>query len=444
MAAITKTIAVNLLRINSSNDRHGEVSTEAEAMLLLLKTLPNQMRELAKDIAQTGQLFMFPLVRPESKGHFTVFDGNRRLTCLKLLHNPELAPTEEWKAFFKEAANAETSAQLPREVMCLVSEDQDWIDDYLFRIHTGSQNGVGQIRWGNPAKSNFVLRTGKSSKVNLPGVIEQRLREAQLIDDKVKFKHTNLERILSSEEFRSRVGISVVKGHIAFVRDQEKTMNALTRIVKDLSRGKLNLNHLLRNSEKRRYLDGLDEEGVLPSTKDSLPQKIDFSTGIKTNESTAAAYKRRDDKKSAPHHLIRPEDVLEADPKGTRNRATDIWHELKYELKFGPHNNAISVLFRVLLELSIEHYIATRKVPVAEIGNNLGKRFRKVIDHALANDLIEIKYYEGIGKFESTEPLLSANTFNKYVHHKDFFPSDIHLRAMWDTLCPLIKICLSP
>lgn len=443
MTATTKIIAVDLLRINPSNDRHGEVSSEAEAMLLLLQTLPNQMRELAKDIAKTGQLFMFPLVRPDNNGHFTVFDGNRRLTCLKLLRKPTLAPTEDWKTFFKEATKSGTNSQLPGEVMCLVSEDQDWIDDYLYRIHTGSQSGIGQIRWGNPAKSNFVLRTGKSTKVNLPGAIEQKLKDAGLIDDTVKFKHTNLERILSSEEFRSRVGISVVKGHIAFVRDQLKTMNALSRIVRDLSQGKLNLNHLLKNAEKRKYLDELEEEGILPSAKDALSQKVDFATGAKTNDSTTAPSNRRDEKKSTRYHLIRHGDVLEPDLNGTRNRATDIWDELKYELKFGPHNNAIAVLFRVLLELSTEHYITSQKVSLGEKDSSLGRKFRKVAEHALANDLIDKKYYEGLWKFENTEPLLSANTFNKYVHHKDFFPSDIHLKAMWDTLCPLIKLCLS-
>jgi hypothetical protein len=204
VTAITKTIAVDLLRINPSNDRHGEVSNEGEAISLLLQKLSQQMRGLAKDVAATGQLFMFPLVRPDGAGRFTVFDGNRRLTCLKLLLRPELAPSEEWRNFFKQTADFGASAQLPNNVICLVSEDQDWIDDYLYRIHTGSQNGVGQIRWDNPAKSNFVQRTGKSTRIDLPAMIEQKLKQANLIEEGAKFEHTNLERLLSSEEFRAR------------------------------------------------------------------------------------------------------------------------------------------------------------------------------------------------------------------------------------------------
>jgi hypothetical protein len=94
------------------------------------------------------------------------------------------------------------------------------------------------------------------------------------------------------------------------------------------------------------------------------------------------------------------------------------------------------------LELSLEHYIGVQSVPV-EKNDNLAKRFHKVLNHALDVKLIDRKYFEGLRKFENTEPLLSANTFNKYVHHSHFFPSDIHLKAMWDNLCPFVKICLS-
>jgi len=38
--------------------------------------------------------------------------------------------------------------------------------------------------------------------------------------------------------------------------------------------------------------------------------------------------------------------------------------------------------------------------------------------------------------------MLSANTMNKYLHHKNFFPSDHHLKSMWDALSDYIVICL--
>jgi hypothetical protein len=113
----------------------------------------------------------------------------------------------------------------------------------------------------------------------------------------------------------------------------------------------LNLNHLLRNEEKRKYLDKLERQGVLPTIADTLSEKVDFKTGD-TSNTTPLSNKGRTEQKYVRHHLIRREDVLEISSTGTRHRASDIWNELKFELKFGPHNNAIAVLFRVLLSRS--------------------------------------------------------------------------------------------
>jgi hypothetical protein len=58
------------------------------------------MRALAADLAQSKRLFAVPLVRREHD-HYTVFDGNRRTCCIKLLLNPEIAPSEAWREFFE-------------------------------------------------------------------------------------------------------------------------------------------------------------------------------------------------------------------------------------------------------------------------------------------------------------------------------------------------------
>ena len=55
---------------------------------------------------------------------------------------------------------------------------------------------------------------------------------------------------------------------------------------------------------------------------------------------------------------------------------------------------------------------------------------------------LDKKYLVGLKKFEQTGPLVSANTLHTYVHHKEFFPSDYHLKSMWDTLSSFIVACL--
>jgi hypothetical protein len=89
------------LLANRANDRHGELENETAAIAWLFNTREAHMRNLAKDIVAKGEIFELPLVSPEG-AKFLVFDGNRRVTCLKLLDDPRRAPTTELQYFFKE------------------------------------------------------------------------------------------------------------------------------------------------------------------------------------------------------------------------------------------------------------------------------------------------------------------------------------------------------
>ncbi len=86
------------LEINRANDRHGELENETAAISWLFHAKEAHMRALAKDIVERGEIYELPLVSPTGNS-FTVFDGNRRVTCLKLLADPKRAPTAELQTF---------------------------------------------------------------------------------------------------------------------------------------------------------------------------------------------------------------------------------------------------------------------------------------------------------------------------------------------------------
>lgn len=457
MKRVIKRIPISKLIVNPNNDRHGEVVDEPAAIKQLLTSLPGKMKNLAKDLCETGEVKVLTFVSPQSDGNYLVHDGNRRVTCLKLLNKPEMAPTEEWQEFF---AKAKKNAALkpPTRIDCQIETDQDRIDDYLFRIHTGSRDGVGQITWSNQAKVHFVERTGKSSKLDLPKLIEEKLRTESLISEDLTIKHTNVSRLLSSEEFRSRVGISVKNNKAEFIRDIKKSLESLVRIVSDLASGELNLNHLLTNEKKREYLNRLEAEGVLPTIHDQLIERIDFRTGkpedvpgLTPSPSPSPQPEPEPEPSPAPspppppnvrETLIRHWINYEIPQAVHIKRATDIWEELQHKLKFGQHDNAISVLFRVLLELSVENYVNQKNVADVHPNDKLAKKFRKVVQHQRTMGLIDKNTYEVLVKFEHNEALLSTNTMHKYVHHKGFFPSSNHLASIWDTLSEFIVNCL--
>lgn len=434
-----KTIPLSDLSTNKANDRHGELVDESSAIEWLLSHHADRMRNLTKDIVGEGEIYEPPLVHQDS-GSYVVYDGNRRVTCLKLLHAPQHAPSSDWQKFFQEQRK-KWEGQLPNKIACQVENDRDRIDEILYRRHTGGQSGVGQTQWDAEAKSHFVKRTGKKTSVNLAEEIEAKLKESGHLKQNVKVPRSNLTRLLSSESIRNRVGISVKKQHIEITHEESKVFDTLSRIANDLVTKEIVLDDIWSNQDKKEYLDLLETEGVLPTATDSLTSNKNFKTLMPVTKAGGG----KGGKKTKPKvrkTLIRSEDGNGLAAQGHTNRAMDIWNELQFHLKFGNHDNAIAVLFRVLLEFAVENYIDRNKLTNVHPGDNLAKKFLKVLAHMFAANEIDKKYYEALKKFPNTEQLLSANTMNKYVHHKNFFPSDIHLKSMWDTLSIYVVICL--
>ncbi len=60
----------------------------------------------------------------------------------------------------------------------------------------------------------------------------------------------------------------------------------------------------------------------------------------------------------------------------------------------------------------------------------------------LSKQMIDKKHHDHLQKFENGEELFSANTLNAYVHSNDFFPSENHLKDMWDTLEKFVIVCV--
>ncbi|MDE4135095.1 hypothetical protein PXK00_18480, partial [Phaeobacter sp. QD34_3] len=145
-------------------------------------------------------------------------------------------------------------------------------------------------------------------------------------------------------------------------------------------------------------------------------------------------------KPSARNTLIPQKDYGIVWP-GRLQRHHEIWEELQFGLDLGKHRNAISVLFRVLLEISIENYVAQHGMAVHQ-NDKLSAKVQKVGQHLFDDDKIGKKQLAATKKFGQLDQLVSADTLNRYVHSPDFAPSDKHLMAMWDSMAEFIVRCL--
>ncbi|WP_370191502.1 ParB N-terminal domain-containing protein [Qipengyuania sp.] len=168
-------IPLDHLLVNPANDRHGELENETAAIAELFRLREAHMRRLAEDIREQGKVYDPPLVY-QHENRFVVFDGNRRVTCLKLIAHPERAPSQDLQVFFRELRD-NWDGDFPADITCQVEPDRDEIDSIIFRRHTGSQGGVGQSNWDDRAKHNFVERTGRGGRVDVAVRIEDFLKQ---------------------------------------------------------------------------------------------------------------------------------------------------------------------------------------------------------------------------------------------------------------------------
>jgi hypothetical protein len=428
-------LSLESLSVNRANDRHGELENETAAIAWLFYNHEPHMRNLAKDLVEAGQLYEAPLVFPDENA-FIVFDGNRRITCLKLLTDPRRAPTVELREFF-EQLKTKAATPIPDHIECQVETDRDQIDEILFRRHTGSQAGVGQITWDDRMKSNFVNRTGKASGVNLAEDIERRLEGSSLPRISKKIPWSTMNRLLSAEAFRNRVGLSVSKGRVELTHEESVVLRALHRIASDLANKRIVLNHVWDVDGKRDYLNQLAQEGILPRPEHALEAPV------------SAVPSERPTVRIRP--LSKPQRRLNLIPNapyaiawsGRLQRHRAIWEELQFHLRLAEHPNAISVLLRVLLELSLENYIQRINVNTVKPTDSLARRTLRIAEDLHSKGKINRKYLEGINKFPQYDTLISADTLNRYVHSPNFAPSPEHLTALWDALAELIVLCLS-
>ena len=436
---IYRALPLASLTVHRANDRHGELENETAAIAWLFNNHEQHMRNLVRDIVAKGEIYEPPLVSPDGE-KFIVFDGNRRITCLKLLDSPRRAPTVELQEFFSEQ-KGRWSGEFPKTIQCQIETDRDRIDDILFRRHTGTQGGVGQTTWDDRMKANFVSRTGKGSGFNVADEIEKRLAAAgQMPPTRRQIPRSNLNRLFSAEGFRNRVGFSIRGGKFEFTHQEPVVVAALRRIAYDLAEQKIVLGDIWDVDGKRGYLDRLESEKVLPTAEHALAKPR--AAAPKPRESITSPPPSPAPRPSRRTTLI-PNAAFPIVWPGRLQRHRAIWEELQFRLHLTEHPNAISVLFRVLLELSIENYINQVALGSVRANDTLARRTLRVGEDLYAKGKIDKKYLELLAKFPQFDSLVSADTLNRYVHSPNFAPSPEHLTALWDALAEVIVHCLN-
>lgn len=292
----SKQIKVNIdkLIVYENNPRHLKAEDETEAIKKLCeKVTITKMYNLAKDISNDGLLpNSFPVVVKSDieKDKYIVYDGNRRITAIKLMLNPE-----KYSFLSKHDMNKfkELSKTAPTSVNVTLTNEEDAFV-IMKKTHSGEAHGVGLTPWGSQEKARFNQSVSKETpKVNAL-IIEYANKYFPERDINEKISYTSLARILY-KSIKDKIGFDE-RNENSFTKDRIDLMFKVCDLVdKKCKELGITASRLNKKTAETIVLPFLDSEIQRnPLSEISKPSKPIDSNDHKNDKSHKKAKNKED------------------------------------------------------------------------------------------------------------------------------------------------------
>jgi hypothetical protein len=211
-------------------------------------------RGLATTIAREGMLNPSKrlIVMKVAGQKYLVLEGNRRLAALRLLHNPQLAPTEALRTAYRKIAK--NAAQLPNHAACFVVKTRRAAAPWISMEHASGDEGA-TVKWEAMEKERFAdLMTGGKTRHKKAMKLAELLQTSGRITA-TEFKKvpiTSFDRLLSDPYVRSRLGANQPDDGLS-----DRSAQAATRIAKELAHGVIKVDDIKKKDDRKAYIDAV-------------------------------------------------------------------------------------------------------------------------------------------------------------------------------------------
>ena len=434
-------LLIDRLLLDSENPRISGASSQRDTLQRLLDDQEEKLFTLAESITNDG---MSPidrlLVVRENNGsdRFIALEGNRRVAALKILSNPSVLTGLQLKASLQKrleelAKNFDRSAVEP--IACFEVPSREEGTSWLFLRHTGENEGKGVVAWSGLAASRFrgtdpALQALEFVRAH--GNLSDDQRES-LIDN---FPITTLDRLLSSREVRKRIGVEVRNRKLSSGLPAEELMKALRRMVLDLAEKTVNVSQLKNSTQQIAYIESLDS-----ASRPDL-SKVGVIRAVENIQSDEFKAKPKRVQRGTPRDPSERRTVI---PRGWKlsvgdSKVASIFKELR-GLRVDEYPNAIAVLLRVFLELSVDYYMDSNslvlkyKDPKSNkvVEKSLKKKIAEVVEHLIKVKGFDRKDFAGVTRGLSVEHSpLYVDLLHAYLHNRFVTPKTRDLTGALD------------
>lgn len=421
--------------------------SQSEAIHAMLRAEGPKTLALAKSIAVEGlspidRLLAMPVSGENNR--FIVLEGNRRLTAITILDEPALADAvlkagqmknlKKWSVEYRSRSGVK---MVPVAVFDSRKEADIWIE----RRHRGHQGGVGVVPWGATESARFdARRHGKSSpELQILDFVSEHADMEESIRDKLhNVSITNLKRLISDRDVRKALGIDLSPdGRVSQRFPDKEVLKGLVKIIQDLAHEDIKVADIYTAKDRKKYVEAFAPH-ELPSATKALPSAVPLIGKAASDTSRPSGVRQvsRIPKKRAT--LI--PSTCNCNVQGSKLQ--NIYVELR-RLKLEDYPNAISVLFRVFLELSVDALIEKHELMTEPQAANskLRDKLTKVADYLEKANALSEKEAKAAKKVANDHHITGGNvtTLHQYVHNKDLAASPTDLRIAWDNLQRLFE-----
>lgn len=444
-------LRIDDLVLDHDNPRISHAAGQQEALQKIVHDQRTKLVKLAQSIVEYGLNPMdrfLVLQRNQTPKKYISLEGNRRVAVFILLTKPvvmtglEMPPPMK-RIFERLATDFKKSRIEPLACFELSSREEGRY--WLNLRHNIGHEGAGVDNWKSLAKRRFE---GKPPAVQALELITERAgltktEQASITD---KFPTSTLERILENRQARLELGFDIKDGKLITKLPAAEIVKPLKKIILDLATKRTQVGKLMKTDDMLRYVrDDLGKANLPDLSKAQAEARgLDEIPTSEFSKIRPSVVRRKPD----------PSDRREIVPKGCPinvkdNRIAEIYKELRtLKLEEGPSPapNAIAVLLRVFLELSVDHFLDSNDIKLTKPKPGGGEYFRSLDDKV--QEAIDILVKKGvpadklaavIRSLSDKASPLHSETLHAYIHNRFDTPSPAQLKAAWDRAQPLFE-----
>lgn len=439
-------LKIEHLVLDNDNPRITRAEGQQQALQKVVKEQKLKLVRLAESIAEKG---LSPIERlmvmqvSEKPKRYIALEGNRRVATLKLLSNPAVMtglemPDGVQRRIEQLARVFERTKVEP--IDCYESPSREDGRYWIELRHNGEDEGRGVVAWKPIVAARFRKREPAIQALDL--VLEHGgFSEDEADELRSGFSLTTLRRVVESREARAEIGLDVKDGQLLTNLPASEVIKPLKKIVRDIAAKNVGSRTFNKTPDMLGYLRGFGRADKPDLAKKVGARPVDSIAKGDFAKAPKAPRARRASAATERRNVVPKSCSLNV----TDNRIAEIYQELR-TLKLAEARNAVAVLSRVFLEMSVDHFLEQHGISLKATSPGRREHFKK-LDNKLAeavDTLVSIgvpkSHFAAINRSlkVKTSPM-NIDLFHLYVHDRFATPSPAELTAAWDHAQPLFE-----